>query len=103
MPFSKQAHEAATSKVAAADRTEREHAIDAGFGLACRELGLNDAQTKKLAKVAVARVEAAKAKLAAPGPINAINWQPPKPVAPAEQPPAPVAKPGQNARTMPRR
>jgi len=65
MPFSKQAHEAATAKVAAADRTEQAHAIDAGFGLACRHIGLDVAQTQKLAKVATARVEAAKTKLAA--------------------------------------
>ena len=65
MPFTKQAHEAAVAKVAAADRTEQEHAIDAGFATGCREIGLNEAQTAKLAKIAVARVEAAKAKLTA--------------------------------------
>lgn len=65
MPFTKQAHEAAAAKVAAADRTEQEHAIDAGFATGCRAIGLTEAQTQKLAKIAVARVEAAKAKLTA--------------------------------------
>jgi hypothetical protein len=61
MPFSKQAHEAALAKVAAADRSEQEHAIDTGFALGCQKLGLTQDQTQKLAKIARTRIDAATA------------------------------------------
>lgn len=64
MSFSKQAHEAALAKVAAADATEQEHAIDVGFALACGKLGLDQAQTHKLAKVARAKLDEAQKKAA---------------------------------------
>ena len=93
MSFSKQAHEAATAKVAAADRTEREHAVDVGFALGCKKLGLDQSQTQKLAKVAMARIEAAQKKVAIAGPAGATaGFKPvPKPTGPpAVQPPLPV-------------
>jgi hypothetical protein len=65
MPFSKHAHEVALAKVAAADRQERIHAVDTGFAMACQAIGLTEPQTRKLAGIAVARVEDARAKLAA--------------------------------------
>lgn len=64
MPFSKQAHEAALAKVAAADRTEQIHATDLGFALGCQKMGLNQEQTQKLAKLATARIEEAAKKVA---------------------------------------
>jgi hypothetical protein len=61
MSFSKQAHEVALAKVAAADHTEQQHAIDVGFALGCQKIGLSQEQTQKLAKIAVAKLEQAKA------------------------------------------
>ena len=59
MSFSKQAHEAALAKVAAADQVEAQHAVDAGFGLACQRMGLNPTQIQKLAAVAKAKIDKA--------------------------------------------
>ena len=65
MSFSKQAHEVALAKVAAADAIEVEHAVDYGFAKAAREiLHLDDNGIRALSKIAVARLEEAKKKLA---------------------------------------
>lgn len=93
MSFSKQAHEAALAKVAAADRVEAEHAIDVGFALGCQKMGLSQEQTQKLAKIATARIEEAQKKVAAESAKAPTGLEPEKPAPGTAKPVAPV-KPG---------
>lgn len=57
MQLTKHASEVLRKKIAAVDARDQEHAIDLGFAMGCREMGLNDEQTHGLAKVARSNLE----------------------------------------------
>ena len=96
MSFTKQAHEAAQAKVAAADHLEQQHAIDVGFALGCQKLGLDQVQTQKLAKVAMARIDEASKKIAADSAaaVTTPTGKEPQAPAPGAVPPKAPAKAG---------